>query len=514
MTYSEVAVAVSTLARAEKWVELRSFFSYADSDEELSNKCIVWCRFFLPQMFKNETPAFHFDLVRRLLSKGNEYIAVPRGFAKTTLAQGVMCFIAANRLRNFVVIVEKSFTEAAEVLSVVRETFTDNPRVLGVYKALSKRDDQGVEKEQAKETEGDLLINGVRFRAKGFNTAIRGLKSGPFRPDFVLVDDVEEDEHVRVEEQRRKYRENFTQGILPALDIGGQVKVIGTILHNDSLLRTLIETHGGLLLRAFELSDPQNTLLWPERWTYERLMEKKAQMELAGMGFSKFAQEYLNEPIDDERRSFKLEWMQQTFTDEDIKFRTLNRYIAIDTAESKREGADYTAVSVVDWDSENNWFIQHAKRHRINSAELVQLIFDLWLRYKPLKIGVEKRAFEDQVKPLLLIKSNETGIYPAVVELEHHGQRKEDRVCGALQGRFESKKIWFKQDATDDMSILKGELYDFPVGKNDDLADSLAYVQSLGNRPFLKQKDVPTTIAQEMLAFKKSTQKPLASRFR
>ena len=46
---------------------------------------------------------------------------------------------------------------------------------------------------------------------------------------------------IQNEEQRRKYRENYGQGIVPAIDVNGSIKVRGTILHNDSLLKTLID---------------------------------------------------------------------------------------------------------------------------------------------------------------------------------------------------------------------------------------------------------------------------------
>lgn len=483
MISPEISKTITALAKNKKWLELRSFFTFADSEDEWSQKCIAWCRFFMPTMFSDPTPLFHYDLVKRLLSLKNEYVAVPRGFAKTSLAQGVICFLAAHRMRNFVVIVEKSYREATEVLSVVRDTFTDNPLVLGVYGNLSKTDQRGNEKEHAKETEGDLLINGTRFRAKGFETPIRGLKSGAYRPDFVLVDDVEEDEHVRSEDQRRKYRENFTQGIIPALDIGGQVKVIGTILHNDSLLKSLIDTHNGIILRAFDPVSPETTLLWPERWTYPRLMEKKAQMELTGSS-SKFAQEYLNQPLDDESRHFHWQWLQGRYKDSDVSTKTFNRYITLDVADAKGEKNDYTFLTVVDWDSDNNWYVKYAKQKRVDILELVTWIFDVWQYWKPNKIGVEKNAFEYQIRPLLKQRSEELGVFPVVEELPDGGRSKENRVVGSLQGRFQSGKIFFNADAKDDTSILISQLYDFPRGKFDDGADALAYISLLGSRPF------------------------------
>lgn len=475
---------IALLAGAYDWLALRSYFTYWKDEDELAAKVIAWCKFFLPQFFVDDSPPFHYELVKAIFAPRNEYKAAPRGFSKTTLIQGCLAYIAAHKLRNFVVIIEKTYREASEVLATVRSEFSDNAMILEVYGRLVSKDATGNEPEKAKDAEGDFLIQGVRFRGKGFNAPIRGLKSQQYRPDLVILDDVEEDEHVRNEDQRRKYMENYSQGIVPAVDIGGSIKVFGTILHNDSLLSNLITQHGGKIYAAFDVTDPENTLLWPERWTYQRLMDKKAQMESDGLGSSKFAQEYLNSPLDDDSRKFKFEWLQKKFKDEDVNTRLVNRYACFDVADAKGEGNDWTFLTVVDWDTENNWYVRHAKRKRVDSLELIEWIFEVWGYWKPNKIGAEKNAFEYQVRPLLKQKSEERGIFPLVEELKDGGRSKESRIIGALQGRFESGKIWFKEGASDDTNILIGQLYDFPKGKNDDGPDSLAYHSDLGRRPF------------------------------
>lgn len=513
--YQELATELSLLAEAGEWQAIRTWFSYWADEEEKIDKCILWMRFFLPNYFRDKSPAFHRERVRENLSEKNEYGADPRGYGKTTLNQGCMGFEIANGLQEFIVVIEKSFTEASEVIKGVVAEFRDNQMILQVYGKMVKAGADGQIKEKNPDAEGDVIINGVRLRAKGFNTTIRGLKSNEWRPTKIYVDDVESDEHIGNEEQRKKYRENYTSGIVPAVDpVKGTVKVRGTILHNDSLLKNLIDQHGGKIYRAFDKNDPENTLLWPERWTYELLMKKKAEMEMAGKGTSKFFQEYLNEAVDDETRSFRWEWLQQEYVEEDLKFRAIARFATLDVAESIKDGSDYTAETVVDLDSENNWFIQRAKRHKVNITGLVDLIFQIWQLQKPIKIGVEKKAFDDQIRPLLKLRSEETGIYPVVVELEHGGRQKDDRIRGALVGRLENKKVWFKKGSGDDQGALKSELYDFPHAKNDDLSDALAYIEQIGYRPMGKSKEQQTTLEQEFWAHKRGQQNQMASRLR
>lgn len=463
---------IEALVLAEDWPALRAYFAFYDSLEQLACKVVSWGRFFLPTFLRDATPDFHYELIRRFFSPRNEYTACPRGFGKTTINQLCICYSVAHKMDTFIVVVEKSFTEAAEVIAVPRDQFSTNGMIRQVYGELVKKNDSGVFDDKNKDAQGDVFINGVRLRGKGFNAPIRGLKSAEWRPSRVVVDDVESDEHIGSDEQRRKYRENYTKGILPALDVGCFVKVTGTILHHDSLLQNLIDNFDGLVLKAYEplAEAPEKTLLWPTRWTWARLMEKKEMMEMDGKGTSAFFQEYLNQPVDELQRDFRMDWLRRFWSPSDLKTKTaLFRTVCIDPAESKSKGADYTAVTVVDTDMENNWFVRFVKRYRVNSAELIELIFTLHERFKPQVIGIERKAFEDQIKPYLDIKSQETGVFFAVRELEHGGQRKEDRVRGFLQGRFENGKIWFQEDAQDDTRLLIGELMDFPFGKNDDL---------------------------------------------
>lgn len=485
---------ISLLVKSSDWPTLRAYFHNRFNDSHFpppdkAELAILWGRLFLPEYLRDPSPAFHRTLLTDLFSHKNEYSAYPRGFGKTTMEQLFLCVSVAHRLHRFIVVVEKTFTEAAEVLDVPRREFSDNALIKAVYGSLvSLRSDDAPADLKGGDAEGDIFINTVRLRGKGFNAPIRGLKSAAYRPDLIILDDVESDEHIRNEEQRRKYMDNFVAGILPALDVRSALKVQGTILHHDSLLNNLIEKFGGRIYAAYDPDLPTEeeqkaSLLWPERWSWELLMEKKRQMEIEGLGSSKFYQEYLNRCVDEARKAFPERWLGKRFEQSDLKQLTLHRSIAIDVAESKNQGADDTGVTVVDADRENNWYIQHVKKTKVNAAELLELIFDLWTFWKPSVIGVEKKALEDQVMPFIRAMSEQRGVFPHVVELKHHGKSKEDRVLGALQGRFESGKIWFRSEPSDDTEHLRGQLRDFPFGKHDDLCDSLAYHAQLAKAP-------------------------------
>lgn len=514
----------SLLMQARQYEAARAWFTYSKSkethkvervtsdgkvyfidtgvEEEFIDKVLIWGNFFMNDYLRDESPSFHRDLIAFIFSKSNEYNAAPRGFSKTTMIQLCISFMVVNRMETFIVLIEKSFTEAAEVISAVRDVLKTNKRVQTVYGKLSVRE---AEEDDTKDPDakGDLLLNGVRIRGKGFNTTIRGLKSKHSRPSKIILDDVESDEHINNPDQRRKYLDNYNKGIQPAVDIAGTIKVFGTILHFDSLLANLIKWHSGKVYRAYDPKDPENTLLWPQRWTFA-LLEKKREEMTSEHGSSAFAQEYLNDPVSDEVRAFRQEWLwraSRQITFEAIKGKRMNGYAALDFADSLSARADFTGVVVHLVDAQGNRYRVSCQRQKLNVLGKINLIFDVWKKWHPWglrEIGIEKKAFTDEVLPMFELECAKRNIYPILSELKPMKRAKSSRIKGNLQGPYETGKIWTIIDEEgnpiEDTEALLNELYNFPASKNDDLSDAEAYISDMLQIPL---DDSPTKEVSE-----------------
>jgi hypothetical protein len=508
------------LLKGDRWDLLKDFFGQWYDDYERNDKCMLWGHFFLDHYFRNPSPDFHMDLIKRFFSHKNEYTAAPRGFSKTTILQACCDFSIVNNLDKFIVIIEKTFTEAAEVIKGIHDEFVDNEKIQIIYGQLINKvteEIKAVRLAKNPEARGDIFVNGIRVRGKGFNSNIRGLKTRQWRPTRIILDDVEEDEHINNPEQRKKYENNYNKGIQPASDINGTIKVFGTILHQDSLLKNLVDSHFGKIYRAHEGSDPATapaeSFLWPDRWSREKLIAKRNDMMSSGQSTSAYAQEYLNDPISDDERTFKFSWLWEmipapakfqgnkqaikkyrvpthriTF-DQFNKLRrttTLNGYAMIDVADTTTDKADFTGAIVVFVDPHGNRYRVDVRREKRNIKEVIDLIFEIWERWSSvglLKIGVEKKGFNDQILPLFEEEKRRRQTYPVLEELKPMGRNKENRIKGALQGFYEMGKIislgridedgYFKP--VGNTNDLLEELYDFPSAKHDDCSDAEAY---------------------------------------
>lgn len=496
---------LSLLFAAQDYPAIRTWFGYWLNQDELIDKVLLFGQFFLPDYFRDASPYFHRLLLANYFNNRNTYDAAPRGFSKTTLLQCAVLFECVNRTQKFIVFIEKTFTEAAEVLSAIRAECAENDLLKAVYGEMAK-DEDAKKGSKSKDAEGDMFICGVRLRAKGFDQPVRGLKSRAYRPTKIILDDCEQDAHIRNPEQREKYEDNFNKGVQPAIDKDGTIKMYGTVLHEDSLLSNLIRLHGGRVFRAFYIEgeddyekaapftvvgehlkrDPKDSgqtvrLLWPSRWDWATLMKKREEMRSKGLSTNAFEQEYRNKPIAEEERKFRWEWLHNPLRriglDDLLKSgRALVGYASIDAAESLRDGADSTASVVVLVDADGNWYLVDVRDDHRNVTDLVSLPFELWEKWKNhglVKIGMEKKAFNDQMKPLLDEQKRLRQKFPVVEELKPMGRSKEGRILGALQGRFELGRVWVCCDVTGrpigDTNRLLDQLYDFPSAAHDDM---------------------------------------------
>jgi hypothetical protein len=303
------------------------------------------------------------------------------------------------------------------------------------------------------------------------------------------------------------------------------------LINNGSIQYVEDRAKGNTNWRKRNVAIYENDIIsWPSKyvWTNEQRDKVNSQIEdpklhvvsieqkKKDLGTVVFNREMLNQPMSDETREFQWKWLEQTFNDKDIQHKAKNRFATIDANQGSQDNSgDPLGVTIVDWGMQNDWYIQYAKRHYINLPGLIDLIFFIWTSYKPIKIGVEKLAFKYQVEPYLRQRSDETGIYPVVVELKHGGRNKHDRIRGALQGRAQAGKIWFKEDAKDDQGELRAELFDFPRSQFDDLSDALSYIDQIGYKPFGSEDEEapPATIADELAAFRRQEAKAGAGGF-
>lgn len=198
---------------------------------------------YFPHYVRHADPSeLHVHLFSRLPQivaspKGEQdAIAAPRGEAKSTLVSQLFvlwCIIRA--IKRYPVIIMDSIDQAYPMLEAIKAELEFNPRLLADFPEAC-----GAGRVWQMGT--ILTRNDIKVQVAGSGKKLRGLRHGPYRPDLVVLDDIENDEQVRNPDQRDKVENWLKKTVLPLGGAGAKMDVIyiGTILHYDSVLsRTL-----------------------------------------------------------------------------------------------------------------------------------------------------------------------------------------------------------------------------------------------------------------------------------
>ena len=378
---------------------------------------------------------------------------------------------AAERLFRYCLIVSDSTEQAEGLLDEVRREVESNDNLVIVYPGLSKGNVWN-QKEL-------VFANGVRLQAMGQGKKVRGKKRGGTRPDFVLVDDLENDELVETLSQRTKLRKWFRSALLPALAPGGRIRVVGTILHSDSLLFRLLrnENWSRRLWRA--LAD-DGTALWESYRPAAKLLRDKEEARRDGL-LSSWYQEFQNQPMADEESPFKPEHFRYFDVLPTLVKGLKAKYyrtLFIDPAISLKDKADFTAFTVVYASQDGYWWVMEAFRRKAVPSEILDVIMKLHEKHKLDAIGIEDVAYQRSLAFWLAERAADSFKYLPIHAIKPRGDKR-SRILG-LQPYFNAGRINIRNSCS---GRLEEELLGIDSIDHDDLADSLAQQLELTIRP-------------------------------
>lgn len=135
------------------------------------------------------------------------------------------------------------------------------------------------------------------------------------------------------------------------------------------------------------------------------------------LGSQVFSYEMMNQPVDDSIAEFKREWLQ-TATEDEVKHLSTSTYIAIDSAVSDKDSADFTGIAIARVTRENKWYLT-AYKVKMNTADLIEHIFYLQDLYKPKVIGLEKTTFTIAIEPFLNEEKRKRNKFFTIFPLAH-----------------------------------------------------------------------------------------------
>ena len=484
-------------------------------------------RAYLPHYFTRKSPAFHEEL-DELWSSGvmkgknpfrdakeiarldgsQQAIAAPRGHAKTTnFTFKDTLHAVLYQYKHYPILLSDSSEQAEGFLDDIKTELEDNPHIL---------EDFGILKgDKVWRSSVILTKTGIKLEAIGSGKKIRGRRHRNWRPDLLVLDDIENDENVNTPEQRKKLKSWFDKAVSKAGDTYTDIMYIGTILHYDSLLsRVLVNpTYRTKKYRAV-LSFATNTALWEEweriytnlfdedheanAWTFFQANEKemlegtqvlweeknpyyKLMQKRLSEGEASFNSELQNDPIDPENADFSEEWLDY-YEPELMDFSKPNYLLvgANDPSLGKNKKADTSTIIDLALDLNTGYmYVLGASVEKRKPDVIIDDVIETHRRYKRdlkkgyYKFGVETVQFQYFFKDVMAAKALEAGEYIPIEEIQSIAN-KELRIR-SLQPFVKNRWIKFNKNHKE---LIK-QLTEFPMGANDDAPDGLQMAVSL-----------------------------------
>jgi len=319
----------------------------------------------------------------------------------------------------------------------------------------------------------------------------RGKNFLSFRPDLIILDDIENDENVESKTQRDKNFKWFKKTVLkmPNRNKPYIIIVVGTILHHDSVLAR-ISKRKDFYTRNFPLviDFPRNMDGWELLYTLDIDEAKKryearknyydfdAVLDDDKINLFDIMMEYF-EDID----SFMSELQNTPITASKLIFgeyttyETMPRvdayYIAVDPSLGKSKKSDYFGLGYLAYSKSQKKFFSKIKGYKIPAIDMIPKIISLYVELKntgkPVVLAIETVAFQDFYKDTLKLFSKNMHIHIPVIEYRNTSP-KELRI-ESIAPLVKDGTIVIHQDD----KILQEELDTYPKSPHDDLLDTV-----------------------------------------
>lgn len=340
-----------------------------------------------------------------------------------------------------------------------------------------------------------LLRNGAHLYSKGTGSQIRG-----DHPTEVVCDDLEDRKRAENPDLREKDRDYFFADLYGALTPETRLKLVGTIVHEESILNELWKTDAADIIGEsghtenwvkfrFEAMLQDGQPLAPEIWPKPKLEARKALLLKHRPRL--WYMEYQNQPQSSEAPIFPTVWFNKElngYFGQDPKFKEkilpdLIRVSFCDPNAGEKEVNDFTSIITLGFKPARSCdiYVLEAQFFRGTPDNKIRKAVDTWVKWRG-SIGFEGFNFQSWIKPMFdricqekfYSPDSYTTIYKDRPTKGQPTPAKLDKVsrAQAIVFYFEENRIKFDYSDPQQQELIH-ELKMFPTGSKDDGVDAI-----------------------------------------
>ena len=441
--------------------------------------------------------------------------AAPRSFAKTTVIGKIKTIHdCVYQHERYIVILSSRDDLAIDKVKDIRTELETNTRLQIVYGP------------QVGETwnMGDFVTSdGVRVRAAARGSQVRGLLWGNVRPTKIVLDDAENSELVLTEAQRRKTWDWFAEDIAKLGDEQTNIEVIGTLLHEDSLLAKLLKNPGYRTRRYqavlqyadasavplwqqwrevfLDLDNPTHqedaraffeahkaamlqgtAVLWEQRYDYYRLM-----VERLVDGDAAYFKERQNQPQRAGDTLFAMDQAGYFSLTTDRLMRRDGRVVLftqlvdvvgfLDPAIGQGDNPDWCACVVIGKDASGYLYVLDAYMSQgVSPTAQVNGVVELLWQWRVRRFGIESNQFQilalPNIQSAMAQRALEEGEHYAPVYVPMRNLRNKMIRISSLEALISNRHLWFNEQLHPEYLRQMGSFRPVDGADHDDAPDA------------------------------------------
>lgn len=473
-----------------------------DIDEAIrlgAEDTVLFGQMFFPRAIRQDSPEFHHDICNKVEKSVKSKIAIKvfRGGAKTTLLRVICAKRISYALSRTILIISETAGHSEESVKWIKHA-VERQDVWAQTFGLRRGDEFTNEETKERFTWRDDKIqvvctnfpdeNGrptiITVVGTGIFGQSRGLNIEDFRPDFILLDDVIDEDNAKTPEQRRKVNERIYGAIANTLaptseNPTARMVMVQTPLHReDAIEMARVDPEWDYL--EISCFDERGESRWAARWTTKELREKK-QGFINRNQLHVWLREMEVRITDDALAYFKPEWLTANYwTDATLPpVESMTIYYGVDPTPPPKDTEQHSSLALSNLDDAVIIKIGVLRGHvyildvyACKSPipdELISQIFMMWRMGRGRKIGFESILFARVLKYYLEQRMVKERTFIPIEPIEDR-RKKSDRI------RQETTDLAFNGmlHSHPKFSTFNDQFLSYPDVTHDDHLDALA----------------------------------------
>ncbi len=254
--------------------------------KDLEKDFEAWKLYYFPQYCYAPSASFHKRAAKRELENPEWYEtrAWARELAKDVVEMIVTLYQGLTGKKKNILFISNSNDKAGDLLEPYRINLTSNERIINDY---------GIQANPGSWAFGDFTTTqGVSFLAVGADQSPRGSREEEYRPDKVILSDVDTDEDVLNVDIINKRWKKFEKAVYPVRSVSKDFQVIflGNVIAKDCCIVRSMEKAD--YVDIVNLINKDGISTWPEKNKPEHI--ERIRSKISTMAFEG---EYMNNPL-------------------------------------------------------------------------------------------------------------------------------------------------------------------------------------------------------------------------